>query len=160
MWEDFPHLDEDGRIELEAAFESYFRALATGSSGIPQNSNTTPRPDAAASRQTSIQFSGAWIRRLARILRTTFESTGDPENGSEMRQRTAHERRADYLLTCVNSECGLPVLKQCKYNDVDSDREYFAMLKRLYEASSWCGRRWLSLKKVVGINYVQVSDAV
>ena len=29
MWEDFPHLEEDGRMELEEAFESYFKANTT-----------------------------------------------------------------------------------------------------------------------------------
>lgn len=68
------------------------------------------------------------------------------------------EQCQSMLLTSVTHGSGFPILVQRSPASIRSDRDYFSMLKNIYEPKKWSARWWLGVHTVVGIRYVRVSN--
>jgi hypothetical protein len=68
------------------------------------------------------------------------------------------EQCQSMLLTSVTRGSGFPTLVQRSSASIRSDRDYFSMLKNIYEPKKWSTRWWLGVHTVVGIRYVRVSN--
>jgi hypothetical protein len=64
------------------------------------------------------------------------------------------------LLTSVTCGSGFPMLIQKPFSAIDSDQQYFSMLRNIYEPEKWSGRWWAGLHAIVGIHYARVSASV
>jgi len=64
------------------------------------------------------------------------------------------------LLTSVTCGSGFPMLVQKSSSAVNSDQQYFRMLRNIYEPKKWSGRWWVGLYTIVAIRYVRVSVAL
>lgn len=151
MWDDYSQRCPDDVRLLEARLNRLFRTVPNGHTPS-RNSNIAFNP------LRLLQVLGNSFRALIGALTRGNARLCDPEDTTPPSSHPAERDANIYLLTCADVGFGLPTLFQKKWNCVENDKEYFQMLRSLYEATGGGWRQWLTFQAVTAIEYVRVRN--
>ncbi len=155
IWDDYQIQDSKDLNVIENELKQLFRSPALqASNGLPSSSWLGAFRRTPTGLMQPIRNTCQWFAMLKRRR----QNSPDLEEQSEGSEMTPDPRPIAGFLTCVTSITGRSALAQKKSCFVTSDRGYFCMLRDLYGPRATSLRWILSLRTVIDIRYVEVSQ--
>lgn len=153
LWDDYSNSAAHDFYQLEKELGQFFRSQPHGS-GHCRRSGSAFGP-VAFMRQVF-----AFVTKPLQEAVPSGAEGMDLEDQGRAGATEQDDQCQSMLLTSVTCGLGFPMLVQKSSSTVDSDQQYFCMLRNIYEPKKWSGRWWAGLHTVVAIRYVRVSAAI
>lgn len=153
LWDDYSNSTEHDLYQLEKELGRFFRSQQHGSGDCRRCGS--PFGPIAFVRQLF-----TFVTQLLQKPASCDAEGTDLEDQGRAGVTEQDDRCQSMLLTSVTRGSDFPTLVQKSSTAVNSDQQYFRMLRNIYEPKKWSVRWWAELYTIVAIRYVRVSAAI
>ena len=150
IWDDFPESDKNKVISI---LNQYVR-------DVSQQSLVPGMIASNGEHRGILKSLASGCGKLFGVDRTRDRGrpVAAPDSEAQLRTGMQHEQAPEpFYLTCVRQDSRIPSLEQIAAASINSDQDYFDMLRAISKSKRWSLRWVLGLRKVTSIRYVKLA---